>query len=38
LIARQIEVDILEVVGPGAPDANFLHGTEYYTPAVKPSG
>jgi hypothetical protein len=25
-------------VSPGAPDANILHVTRYYTPGVKPGG
>ncbi len=34
-VARQVEVDILQVVGPGAPDSDILHVTNYYTPGVK---
>ena len=37
-IPRQIEIDILQVVGPGAPDAYILHVTRYYTPGVKALG
>src|SRR5208283_2835596 len=35
LIARQVEIDILQIVGPGTPDADILHVTAYYTPGVK---
>jgi hypothetical protein len=38
LIPRQVEIDILEVVGAGTPDADFLHVTNYYTPGVKGGG
>ena len=34
-IARQIEIDILQVMGPGAPDSDILHLTLYYTRRVK---
>ena len=34
-IARQVEIDILQIVGPGTPDADILHVTDYYTPGVK---
>ena len=34
-IARQVQVDILQVVGPGAPDSDILHVTNYYTRRVK---
>ena len=32
---RQVEIDIFQVVGPGAPDADILHVTDYYTRRVK---
>src|SRR6202035_1938393 len=34
-IARQVEIDILQVMGPGTPDSDILHVTNYYTPRVK---
>jgi len=34
-IARQVEIDILQVVGPGTPDSDILHLTNHYTPRVK---
>ena len=34
-IARQVEIDILQVVGPGTPDSDILHVTNYYTRGVK---
>ncbi len=34
-ITRQVEIDILQVVGPGTPDADILHVTNYYTRRVK---
>src|SRR5258708_8240346 len=34
-IARQVEIDIFQVMGPGTPDADILHVTDYYTRGVK---
>ena len=34
-IPRQVEIDILQVVGPGTPDSDILHVTDYYTRRVK---
>jgi hypothetical protein len=34
-IPRQIEIDILQIMGPGAPDSDILHLTLYYTRRVK---
>jgi hypothetical protein len=35
VISRQVEIDVLQVMGPGAPDSDILHGTNHYTPGVK---
>ena len=34
-ISRQVEIDILQIVGPGTPDSDILHVTDYYTRGVK---
>ena len=34
-IPRQVEIDVFEVMGPGTPDADILHVTNYYTRGVK---
>ncbi len=34
-ISRQVEIDIFQVMGPGTPDADILHVTDYYTRGVK---
>jgi len=34
-IARQVEIDIFQVMGPGTPDSDILHVTDYYTRRVK---